>query len=265
MLSRARKEILIKAVVQAIPTYTISVFKLPNTLGDEMIGMVQKFWWGETNEKKKTKMVSWDKVCTPKEEGKGFRDLKAFNLTLLGKQGWRLQTNTSSLVYRVLKAKYFPKSDFLKAKLGSRPSYAWRSILVTLNIIRKGCKWQVGNGASINIWTDKWLNGLSTFKVLTKLNTLPNQSSVSLLIDSETGEWHDQLVRQVFVPTVVQSILSVPSSVHMPQDKFVCLHSKGNLTVRSAYKIVVAVSMETHMEGISNGENHKSFWRRLWA
>ena len=50
--------------------------------------------------------------------GMGFRDLKLFNLALLAKQGWRLQTNTSSLFYRVYKAKYFPRCDFLEVNLG---------------------------------------------------------------------------------------------------------------------------------------------------
>ena len=104
----------------------MSVFKLPNTLCNEMTSMVRKFWWGQTNKKTKMAWHSQDKVCTPNEEdGLGFRDLKAFNLALLAKQGWRLQTNTSSLVYRVLKARYFPDNDFLGAKLGSRPSFAW--------------------------------------------------------------------------------------------------------------------------------------------
>ena len=67
-LSQAQKEILIKAVAQAILTYTMSVFKLPNTLCNEMTSMVRKFWWGQTNKKTKMAWLSWDKVCTPNEE-----------------------------------------------------------------------------------------------------------------------------------------------------------------------------------------------------
>ena len=40
----------------------------------------------------------------PKEMGgMGFRDLRLFNLVLLVKQGWRLQTNSTSLVAWVFK------------------------------------------------------------------------------------------------------------------------------------------------------------------
>jgi len=102
--------------------------------------------------------------------------------------------------------------------------------------------------------------------VLTRLNTLLYQSSISLLIDPVTGGWCDEPVRQVFLPVDVHSILSIPLSVRMPRDKLVwTFTSKGNFTVRSAYKIVVADSMATHMEGTSNGEDHITFWRRLWS
>ena len=46
MLSQVGKEILIKAVAQAIRTYTISVFKLLDTLCDELTSIVRTFWWG---------------------------------------------------------------------------------------------------------------------------------------------------------------------------------------------------------------------------
>ena len=105
MLSKAGKEVLIKAVAQAIPTYTMSYFKIPNSLCDNLTSMIRNFWWGQKAEEKKIAWLSWEKMCEPKSSGgMGFKKLKQFNLALLAKQGWRLQTDHTSLVYRVLKA-----------------------------------------------------------------------------------------------------------------------------------------------------------------
>ena len=46
LLSNAGKEILIKAVAQAVPAYTMSCFRLPTALCEELTGMVRNFWWG---------------------------------------------------------------------------------------------------------------------------------------------------------------------------------------------------------------------------
>ena len=128
MLSQVCKEVLIKAVAQAIPTYTISVFKLPDTLCDDFTRMMQRFWWGQKDGRNKMAWLSQEKMCTPKEYGGlGFRDLKAFNLALLAKQGWHLQKNPHSLVHCVLKAFYFPSTNFIHAELGPKPSYAWQA------------------------------------------------------------------------------------------------------------------------------------------
>ena len=142
LLSHAIKEILIKAVAQAIPTYIMSVFQLLNALCDELTSMFRSFWWGQNNGKNKIAWSSWDKICVPKTKGGlGFRDLKAFNLTLLAKRGWRLQTNTSSLVHRVFKARYFLERDFINAEMGTKPSYAWRSIMAAQKVVQHGYRW----------------------------------------------------------------------------------------------------------------------------
>ena len=47
LLSGASKEVLIKAVAQAISTYTMSYFLLPASLCDEMTSIVRNFWWGQ--------------------------------------------------------------------------------------------------------------------------------------------------------------------------------------------------------------------------
>lgn len=60
--------------------------------------------------------ISWEKPCKPKSEGgMGFKDLKAFNLTLLAKQGWCIQQNPSSITHKILQAKYFARSTFMEA------------------------------------------------------------------------------------------------------------------------------------------------------
>lgn len=91
LLSNGGREILIKAVAQAMPTYIMSCFKLSKSLCKEMNSMMSNFWWGQKEKERKMAWISWEKLFTSKMEGgggMGFRDLKAFNLTLLAKQ-WR--------------------------------------------------------------------------------------------------------------------------------------------------------------------------------
>ena len=111
--------------------------------------------------------LSWDKMCIPKAlTGMGFKLLKHFNLAPLAKQGWRLQVGQNSLVYQVLKAKYFPTYDFIHAYLGKKQSYVWRSIMATQEIVQKGFCWRVGNGRQIRVWEDSWVPTSSTHKVI---------------------------------------------------------------------------------------------------
>lgn len=44
-LSKAGKEIMIKAVLQAIPTYSMSVFRIPKKLCKELEALMAKYWW----------------------------------------------------------------------------------------------------------------------------------------------------------------------------------------------------------------------------
>ncbi|KAL0340459.1 UNVERIFIED_CONTAM: putative mitochondrial protein [Sesamum radiatum] len=70
-LSQAGKEVLIKAVAQAIPTYAMGCFRLPISLVNEIQSMVANYWW-HNGEIKKIHWLSWKKMCIPKALGFGF-------------------------------------------------------------------------------------------------------------------------------------------------------------------------------------------------
>jgi hypothetical protein len=130
LLSGAGRQILIKTIAQAIPTYVMQCFLLPTSLCEELRAIISHYFWGQRRQESKLHICSWRRLCLPKEKGGlGFRDFQCFNKALLAKQGWRLLTNPNSLLARVMKAKYFPILEFMQAALGPQPSYIWRSIL----------------------------------------------------------------------------------------------------------------------------------------
>lgn len=55
MLSMKEKEVLIKAVINALPVYVMSYFKLPITICREITAATANFWWG-SKEKRKQKI-----------------------------------------------------------------------------------------------------------------------------------------------------------------------------------------------------------------
>ena len=158
LLSKAGKEILIKAVAQAIPTYAMSCFELTKGLCDELNSMIGRWWWSQNDKKNNIHWLAWDKLTLSKSNGGlGFRDLHLFNMAMLARQAWRLLVCPDSLCAQVLKAKYFPNGSILQCEARDGISYTWRSILKGVNLLNEGIIWRIGNGESVDIWTDPWV------------------------------------------------------------------------------------------------------------
>lgn len=61
-LSQAGKEVLLKAIIKSIPTYYMSVFRLPNKLCNEISSLMARFWWGQKYNEKKIQWKGWEKM-----------------------------------------------------------------------------------------------------------------------------------------------------------------------------------------------------------
>lgn len=239
--SMAGREVLIKAVLQAVPTYVMSCFLLPLSLVQEIEQMVRQYWWGGNNTKS-LKWFAWNRLCRSKENGgMGFRNLESFNKALLMKQAWRLVTSPDILLSRIFKARYFPHGTFFTAETGDRPSMTWRGILSVRGCLLRGLQVRIGNGMDTAIWGDSWLLPPSRGKVITtRPQHLASPNCVGDLIDWNTYSWNYELLSSTFWPVDVHHILQVPFGSPETADRLVWAFSKsGVFTVRSCYHSIL--------------------------
>lgn len=75
LLSKGGKEVLIKSVAQALPTYVMSCFLLPLEITRKLTSAISRFWWSTKQDNKGLHWIAWKSICTPLEKGGlGFRD-----------------------------------------------------------------------------------------------------------------------------------------------------------------------------------------------
>ncbi|XP_050251841.1 uncharacterized protein LOC126698562 [Quercus robur] len=219
----------------------MNCFKLPIGLCEEIEGLIRRFWWGQSGERRKIHWARWGELCKPKGEGvMGFKDLALFNDAFLAEQDWRLLQNRNSLLCRVFKPKFFPHGSNLEAPQSQIGSYAW-SILKGRDVLMEGLRWRVGDG----------------------LGCIRFRESVCLaLIKPGTNEWNSKLLQQLFSTRDIL-IESIPLSSMQVEDKlFWPFTPSGSYTVKSGYRFLYkAQSLD------NNDYQHEDngLWKRVWG
>ncbi|XP_074369771.1 uncharacterized protein LOC141711268 [Apium graveolens] len=170
--------------------------------------------------------------------GLGFRNFRDFNLAMLGKQGLRFITNTESLVSKIYKAKFFAGGDFLTSSLGHNPSFIWRSIHATKQLLLEGVKWRIGNRESIYISGQPWLHDDTNPFITTKSPTIENQKVSSMFCLDEKA-WDVEIIEDIFNDRDQMQILAIQSNEASHEDvMYWSLENFGNYSVKSAYKFL---------------------------
>ncbi|KAL6138049.1 hypothetical protein ACLB2K_063335 [Fragaria x ananassa] len=227
-----------------------------------------RFWWGDKGDDRKIHWVAWEKLCTTKfEGGLGFQDMSLFNMALLAKQGWRLIRQPNSLLAQVLKARYYPSESFMEVEVVKGCSFTWRSILKGRELLKKGLRFQFGNGESISVWDDPWIPLPYSFR----LYSLPMEDIEELrvydLIDPDTGDWNVWLLNELFMGNEVDNIAQIALSNGVGEDRMVWhFDNKGLYSVKSGYHVARMTNQQGNITSTSDSNSGtKALYKRIWG
>ncbi|XP_055959779.1 uncharacterized protein LOC130014847 [Mercurialis annua] len=228
-LSHSGKEVLLKAIITAIPVYTMMCFRLPKSFCKRINQLMMQFWWGGTSEFKHMVWVSWRTMCRSKKQGGlGFKHLFYFNQALLAKQIWRISQDPNSILYQ-------------------------------------GCFWQINSGLHVRPLMDPWLLNDCHFLPRLQSGVSPSQvpEFVGGLFRPYSLQWDEVLIRQLFIPADVSLILSIPLPYIAVPDRLLWKHTRhGQYTVKSGYYVAASSYLDPTPAGYNSLRSVN--WQQLW-
>ncbi|XP_019102134.1 PREDICTED: uncharacterized protein LOC104789987 [Camelina sativa] len=137
-----------------------------------------------------------------------------------------------------MKSKYFPTSEFLQARIGRRPSFAWRSILHGRDLLIKCLTKNIGNGKTIRVWMDNLIEDGELTPPWRKNNFFNPNLRVCDLIDRRRRTWDLQKLEDLFLPADIQRIIKIKPVLDQENFFSWCFNKSGEITVKSAYWLV---------------------------
>ena len=173
LLSQAARTTLVKSVVNAIPTYLMSLFLFPKSLCVSINSSIRKFLWGYLQDKKHClSLLSWENICKPKSlGGLGIRTMEVINNSLLARIGWKMTSNQPHLWVDSLRGKYLKHGvSFLDAPSNALSSWLWKWLLKNRKVVEQGACISISSGRNVDVWNSPWIPlmpSLSLFQMLT--------------------------------------------------------------------------------------------------
>ncbi|XP_010481146.1 PREDICTED: uncharacterized protein LOC104759984 [Camelina sativa] len=265
LLSKGGKEVMVKSVATAVPTFVMSCYRLPKTITSKLTSAVANFWWSTNGQSGGMHWIAWERLCCSKQlGGLGFKSVDDFNTALLAKQLWRLLEYPDFLFARVFKSRYYRNSDPLDPIRSYSPSYGWRSIVSARSLVNKGLITRVGSGSSISIWSDPWVPAQFRRPALSNGPFKDPNLRLPHLIDRRTRSWQKDLLTQHFDPLDVALIEAIPLGSDTKDDYLGWHFTKtGKYTVKFGYE-TARMDIQGPFRALGSGPEIIPLLARVW-
>ncbi|GKV44689.1 hypothetical protein SLEP1_g51849 [Rubroshorea leprosula] len=256
-LSLGGRITLMNSVLSNLPVFWMSVYLIPKGTLLLLDKIRRRFLWGGTEEGKRVNWVKWGRVCKDKERGGlGVKDLRKFNMALLGKWWGRLVSEDSGLWKKIIYEKYGregdPSYNWLRENTGLGSRW-WRDV-GRVNVIAEenrgwledGLKLKVGEGIEVSFWWDSWCGKGSLANKFPRLYLISTGKNKKI---NQMGKWNNgiwiwniQWRRNLYSWEKMQEV-ELLNQIHDitiergKKDLWEWQHNKdGRYTTKSAYK-----------------------------
>jgi ribonuclease HI len=180
-LNLASRLVLLKSVLQALPTYLFTALAAPKKIIRAIRMLQRNFLWQGVQQKKKWALVQWDRLCLPKHQGGlGIRDPGKLNQIMGAKIWWRWLKNPSAAWAQLWKRKYAPltpEDQLIRHNNYINGSNIWNTAWKNRTLVQNHAFWEIKDGGSALFWQDSWqqLKPLDTLEDLTTLKNAMQQ------------------------------------------------------------------------------------------
>jgi hypothetical protein len=201
-LNIASRLVLLKSVLQALPTYLFTALAAPKKFIKAIRSLQRNFLWSGHQPNKKWALVNWDKLCLPKSQGGlGLRDPGKLNQVMGAKIWWRWLKNPTAAWTQLWKQKYaphIPEDQAIRLNNHIQGSNIWNTAWQNRTLVQHHAFWEVRDGGSALFWTDSWqqLKPMETMEELMALQRALPQNSLLRVKDIWTMQTPPQRWRQ---------------------------------------------------------------------
>ncbi|VFQ84566.1 unnamed protein product [Cuscuta campestris] len=152
-LSPGGKAIMIKSVLQAIPTHLLAAHFPPKAVIREMESIMARFFWSSLGGTRRYHWGSWKTLARhTREGGVGFLDFMTLAKSCSAKLRWNFRTQ-DTIWTAFMRAKYCSRVHPVSKQRVNDDSHTWKRMLDVRAVVEPVIRWRVLSGTS-NFWWD---------------------------------------------------------------------------------------------------------------
>uniref|UniRef100_A0A453F4P8 Reverse transcriptase domain-containing protein n=1 Tax=Aegilops tauschii subsp. strangulata TaxID=200361 RepID=A0A453F4P8_AEGTS len=247
---------LLNSSLPSIIFYYMSMFMLSKKIIEKLDKHRKKFFWQETDGRRRYHLVKWSRICRSKNKGGlGVKDLHRQNISLLTKWWWKLETQ-QGLWQDVIHAKYL-RNDMVpsvKSKFGDSP--IWKAIMKVKEIYLAGREVILNSGNVARVWNDPIRGDTPLRDKFPALFSICNYQEITVA-EFRNFEGNDLFRRNLHPPLTDQwnDLVKVVNSWHLSDEADQIswtLGKKGKFSTKSVY---------TYLERPLAGCDYRWIWK----